>query len=66
MRWKPRVHLPGAGGENTGSSGLQVTHRGGTEDAAVLYPLVHELLCGEERFGNLTAEARRAQSKSFH
>ena len=66
MTRKPRIHFPEARGENTGSSGFHVTHRGGTEDAAVLYPLVHELLCGEERFGNLTAEARRAQSKSFH
>jgi hypothetical protein len=38
-----------------------MAHRGRTEDA-----LGHELLCGEERFGNLTAEAWRAQSKMFH
>jgi hypothetical protein len=32
---------------NFGSSGFRVAHRRGVEDAAVLYPLVHELLCGE-------------------
>jgi hypothetical protein len=46
--------------------GIYLAYRKGAEDAAVLYPLVHELLCGEERFGNLTAETRRAQSKIFH
>jgi hypothetical protein len=35
-------------GLDFGYSGVRVAHRGVIEDAAVLYPLVYELLCGEE------------------
>jgi hypothetical protein len=48
-----------------GFSGFRVAHREGVEDAAVLYPLVHELVCGEEGFGNFTAEARGGRRVKF-